>query len=231
MSHGSSADTCENANTQHFPVNLTFSFPYFQKLFTSLDIHANGHIVFTDTKTNSSDYIIAPFEFDLSSAEFGSICYRSSFAGTEKATVEAEINSAFNMIWPNPTAYISKVFIITWSFVKKDCVLCSNRTATFQLILSFDYLTIHKSYLTLNFGLLEFNATDSYLQYLNSNNIIKNSIIDPGNSSNIHKSGKWIFCLGEGFLFNLVSYTLAKLFTLFFYRTHLYYLFSYKRKI
>ena len=133
---------------------------------------------------------IAPFDHDLVTTKNGTIYYRLVNATQDLSQIGLEISSLYylNTLYFLPT----NALITTWDSVAPWDVSIKG-FASFQAILSTDGL---KSFLTVNYGTLNFSASGGYyFRYGPSNNYTSISKSRPESSSNVGVSGKWIFPL------------------------------------
>lgn len=200
LSYGSinGDQTLARADDSCAQVNFNFNFNYYGTVYTRCCININGYISFDDM-TNYMAFIspnnymnyIAPFVHDLITTSTGSIYYRTINDSQSLNAIGQEINS---LKYSNKTNFMpTNAFIVTWDAVPPySSSSPANTFASFQLIISTDG---SNSFLTLNYGPLDFVASNGYFFQYGSNKII--SITNPQFSSNVGVNGKWIYNLSN----------------------------------
>jgi hypothetical protein len=140
----------------------------------------------------SNLYFIAPFAHDISTRVNGNVYYRLINDTQTLNQIGLEISSLYYL---NTLNFIpSNAFIVTWDTIAAYDLLISGYVS-FQIILSNDN---SKSFLTVNYGTLDFTASDGYYfqygyYYPGFYTTIGNS--NPDFSSNVNVNGKYIYHL------------------------------------
>lgn len=172
-------------------MNFNFNFNYYGTVYTRCCISINGYISFDDVATSSispsNNYFIAPFSYNLdtTSTYNGNIYYRSTNDSQILNQIELEINSYFLPM---------NAFIVTWERVAPSFswFFTPNGYVSFQIVISTDG---SNSFLTINYGTLNFSASGGYYFQCGSFSACYTGIsnTNPELSSNVGVNGKWIF--------------------------------------
>ena len=137
--------------------------------------------------------VISGYNVDLMTSKCGSLLTRSVFNQTTLNLIGAEINT---LLVPSPPFYPKNAFVATWLQV---CAYneTNSGTVSFQILISTDG---NRTFLTLNYDQLEFNANQINFQYINSfSNVVQTPLPNsPQKFSNVNVTGKWIFFLSDG---------------------------------
>ena len=130
---------------------------------------------------------------DLMTSKCGTLTTRSISDQTTLDSIGTEINS---LLMPSPAFYPTNAFVATWFQV---CAFSSAITGTvsFQILVSTDG---DRTFLTLNYDVLEFSPYGVYYQYIDDlNNQVQVALpSSPQYSSNVNVNGKWIYFLTNG---------------------------------
>lgn len=130
---------------------------------------------------------------DLMTSKCGTLTTRSISDQTTLDSIGTEINS---LLMPSPAFYPTNAFVATWFQV---CAFSSAITGTvsFQILVSTDG---DRTFLTLNYDVLEFSPYGVYYQYIDDlNNLVQVALpSSPQYSSNVNVNGKWIYFLTNG---------------------------------
>lgn len=171
----------QNGDDNSQLVDLNFDFPFYKTNYKQLTISTNGFVSFI---TNNE---IRPYYADFITVLQGNVFYRSiDQSSVDLLTIQNEISQLLQ------TSFEAKnAFVITYDNVQ----LFSDRSdfANFQLILSTDSI---QSYVTINYGSC---LTSRYLPISeivcldNVYSIVRKTIVNPCESSNVNLTGKWIF--------------------------------------
>ena len=185
-----------SGDDETFTASLGFNFPFFGKYFSTAYININGYLSFTygnnvgfyigSATKGVSNYMIGAFVYDLYTSLGGYVSYRQVTDNSMLTQIQAEINRL-----RDPSFNIQNAFVISW-----DSVRAFNNvpgTISFQILLSTDGV---KSYCTINYGILNFQADQSFYEYVNSGGAVQLvSFIGSGSTTNVGVSGRWIISM------------------------------------
>ena len=187
-------DLLPPGNDQSFLVSLNFGLPFHGRVFNSCYISINGHISFDSNLSSryfcARDYThaISPLCYDLYTLKGGNIYYKQIANLTTLNQIGDEINSLLSL---NKTFSPNNAFVVTYDTVRASPGN-SNKNVSFQIILSTDGI---QSYATLNYGNLDFQPSESAIQYNLLGYFNKYFFTNVKLSSNVNLPGKWIFNL------------------------------------
>lgn len=186
-----------------FNVTLGFDLFYFTEFYSIVSLNINGYLAFGTVGMQSEGYwpitapspsnVISGYNVDLLTERCGSLTTRSVSDQTILNTIGAEINS---LAVPSPTFQPTNAFVATWNQV---CAYdqYTNGTVSFQIVISTDG---DRTFLTLNYDLIEFSSDGVFYQFINYANSLVSITLpsSPESSSNVNVNGKWIYFFSNG---------------------------------
>lgn len=193
------------------PINISVTFPFFNRTFNSLYVNTNGLVSFDSGITDYTPIpfplkgftAVAPFWTDIDTREGGDVFYREILDQPTLALIANEIRRAFTEFYNFRPTF---AYVVTWYRVAAyqsdgrlrntfQAIVSTNGKFSFT-IYNYQNLTWAKNPTANIFAQAGFNAGDGNVSFAMEGSLTQNVIL-LNNKSNINIPGKWIFRIDE----------------------------------